>query len=100
VNFVDNGTNHVLYLENSFSTTTDDLVHVGIIQQLKNKGLRLHYNLLLAKCSSMQVVWEKKETTEFKQYLAYGPVMSVWHLKGVLNSSREWPGVNHTATYK
>lgn len=39
-------------------------------------------------------------TTEFKSYLAYGSVMSVWDLKGVLNGSCEWPGVNHTATYK
>ena len=40
------------------------------------------------------------ETTEFKSYLADGSVMSVWYLKGVLNGSCEWPGVNHTATYK
>ena len=100
MNFVSNDTNHVLYLENSFSTTTYDLIHLGIIQQLKNKRLRLHYNLPLAKCPSMYVVWEKTESIEFKSHLADGSVMSVWHLKRVLNGSCEWPGVNHTATYK
>ena len=36
MNFVNNDNDHILYLENSFRTITDDLVHLGVIQQLKN----------------------------------------------------------------
>lgn len=37
---------------------------------------------------------------EFKFYLVYGFVMSVWDLKGVLNGFCEWLGVNYIVIYK
>lgn len=100
MNFVNNDNDHILYLENSFSTTTYDLVHLGIIQQLKKKRIKTSLESASCKMFKHGCSVREKKNTEFKSYLADGPVMSVWHLKGVLDGSCEWPGVNHTTTYK
>jgi len=73
----------VLYLENSFSTTTDDLVHLGIIQQLKKKD----QNLPLAKFSSMHACSMREKRNHRIQIV---PDRWVCHECGVLEESLEW----------
>ena len=72
----------VLYLKNSFSTTTDDLVHLGIIQQLKKKGSKS------ASCKMFKHACSMGEKLNHRIQIV--PDRWVCHECGVLEESLEW----------